>query len=205
MDIREHICIAGKILFERKLTDLAGGNISVRDGEMIYMTPRYSGSRFHWNLSPENIVVGRLEGEEIGDGIGDGIASNPNFSREGWSHLELYRHYPDIQAVVHAHAFYAQPFASLCMPIEPVLEANDKFGVVQVIEPAPAHSRELADKVVAGFVGQEERIRKFAAVVIIPRHGLIAGGKDLHLTLDTIERVNTNAYCILARKMLGAG
>jgi L-fuculose-phosphate aldolase len=196
MDIREHICIVGRIMFERRLSDLAGGNISVRDGELIYMTPRYSGSKYHWNLAPENIVAGKLEGDDI--------ASNPNFSREGWSHLELYKHYPDIQAIVHAHAFYAQPFASLCMPIEPVLEANDKFGVVQVIEPAPAHSRELADKVVAGFVGQEERNRKFAAVVIIPRHGLIAGGKTLDLTLDTIERVNTNAYCILARKMLAA-
>ncbi len=197
MDIREHICAAGRILFERRLTDLAGGNISVRDGEMIYMTPRYSGQKFHWNLAPENIVVGKLEGDEI--------AANPNFSREGWSHLELYRHYPDIQAIVHAHAFYAQPFASLCMPIEPVLEANDKFGVVQVIEPAPAHSRELAGKVVAGFVGQEERIQKFAAVVIIPRHGLIAGGRSLDHALDCIERTNTNAWCILARKMLVAG
>jgi L-fuculose-phosphate aldolase len=195
MDISEHICIAGRIMFERKLSDLAGGNISVRDGDMVYMTPRYSGSKFHWNLSPENIVVGKL----------DEIAENPNFSREGWSHVELYRHFPDIKAIVHAHAFYAQPFASLCMPIEPVLEANDKFGVVQVIEPAPAHSKVLAEKVVAGFAGQEERIRNFAAVVIIPRHGLIAGGKNLDLTLDTIERVNTNAYCILARKMLGAG
>ncbi len=195
MNIPEHICLAGRILFERKLTDLCGGNISVRDGDTIYMTPRYSGQHYHWNLAPENIVTGRLAGNEI--------ASRPEFSREGWSHLELYRRYPDIQAIVHAHPFYVQPFASLCLPVQPVLEANDKFGVVEVIQAAPAHSRELAEHVVAGFTGQEERIRKMAAVVIIPRHGVIAGGKTLDAALDAVERVNTNAWCILAGKMLG--
>jgi L-fuculose-phosphate aldolase len=196
VDASLRICLAGRILFQRRLTDLAGGNISVRDGDMIYMTPSFAGARLHWDLSPEDIIHGKLEGDEL--------ASHPKFSREGWSHLALYHHFPDINAVIHAHAFHVQPFSSLSLPIEPVLEANDKFGIVQVVEAAPGHSKELADKILAGFMGQEERIRKMAAVVIIPRHGLIAGGKDLDMTLDTVERVDTNAWCILARKMLGA-
>jgi L-fuculose-phosphate aldolase len=181
-------------MFERRLTDLAGGNISMRVGDFVYMTPRYSGARYHWDLSPEQILYGRWDNDEL--------ASNPQFSREGWSHLELYKHFPDVQAVVHAHAFHVQPFSSLSMPIDPVLEANDKFGLIEVIEPAPAHSKVLAEKVVAGFIGKEEMIRKMAAAVIIPRHGLIAAGKDLDMTLDTIERIDTNAWAILARKML---
>jgi L-fuculose-phosphate aldolase len=192
----EHLCLAGRILFQRRLTDLAGGNISMRVGDLVYMTPRYSGARYHWDLSPDQILCGRWDNDEL--------AANPQFSREGWSHLELYKHFPDVQAVVHAHAFHVQPFSSLSMPIQPVLEANDKFGTIEVIEPAPAHSKALAEKVLAGFAGKEEIIRKMAAAVIIPRHGLIAAGKDLDLTLDTIERIDTNAWVILARRMLGS-
>src|SRR5690606_6858951 len=125
----------------------------------IYMTPTYSGARLHWNLVEEDIISGKLDGDEL--------TSHPKFSREGWSHLALYHNFPDIKAVIHAHAFHVMPFSALGVPMEPLLEANDKFGTIPVIDSAPGHTRELADKVVAGFRGQEERIRKMAAVVII--------------------------------------
>jgi L-fuculose-phosphate aldolase len=190
----QQICLAGRILFDRRLTDLAGGNISMRLGELVYMTPRYAGAHYHWDLSPEQILVGRWDNDDL--------SLNPQFSREGWSHLKLYQRFPDIQAVIHAHAFHVQPFSSLSMPMEPVLEANDKFGIIQAVEQAPGHTKELAEKVVAGFVGKEAMIRKMAAVVMIPRHGLIAAGKDLDSTMDTVERVDTNAMVLLARKLL---
>jgi L-fuculose-phosphate aldolase len=197
MNPAEHLCLVGQILFQRRLTDLAGGNISMRVGEFVYMSPRYSGARYHWDLSPDQILCGRWATDEL--------ATHPQFSREGWSHLALYQHFPDVQAVVHAHAFHVMPFSSLSMPIEPVLEATDKFGVIEVIEQAPAHSKLLAEKVLAGFAGKEEIIRKMAAAVIIPRHGMIAAGKDMDLTLDTVERIDTNAWTILARKTLQGG
>lgn len=194
MNPSEHICLAGRILFQRRLTDLAGGNISMRVGDLVYMSPRYAGARYHWDLAPEQILCGRWDNDEL--------AENPQFSREGWSHLALYKHFPDVQAVVHAHAFHVQPFSSLSRPMEPVLEANDKFGVIEVIEPAPAHSKELAQKVIKGFMGKEAIIQKMAAAVIIPRHGMIAAGKDLDLTLDAVERIDTNAWVLLTRKLL---
>ena len=194
MNLSEQICLAGRILFQRRLTDLAGGNISARSGDFVYMTPTYSGARYHWDLSPDQIITGRLDSDEL--------ITNPQFSREGWSHLELYKRFPDIQAVIHAHAFHVQPFSSLSLPIEPVLEANDKFGTIEVIEAAPGHTKELAEKVIAGFVGKEEMIRKMAAAVIIPRHGMIVAGKNLDMTLDATERIDTNAWVILARKIM---
>ena len=116
MTIAEQICDAGRILFQRKLTDLAGGNISVRDGDLIYMSPSYAGAKYHWDLKPEQIICGGWRNDEI--------STNPLFSREGWSHIELYKHFPDIQAVIHAHAFHVQPFSSLSMPIEPVFRSK---------------------------------------------------------------------------------
>ena len=194
--IPEQICDAGRILFEKRLTDMAGGNISARVGDIVYMSPRYSGSKFHWDLQPEDLVTGRWADDEI--------TQNPNFSREGWSHLYIYRNFPDAQAVIHAHPFHVMPFASLCMPMEPVLEATQKFGVIGLTKPAPAHTRELAEHVIEALQGQDERIRKFAAVALIPYHGIICAGKEFFLTLDTVERVNTNAYCLQSRKGLMA-
>jgi L-fuculose-phosphate aldolase len=192
--IPEQLCEAGRIMFEKRLTDMAGGNISARIDERIWMSPRFSGSRFHWNLTPEDLVSGCWADDEI--------MHHPNFSREGQAHLAIYRTFPDVQAVIHAHPFHVMPFAALARAIEPVLEATQKFGVVEVTRPAPGHSKELADYVVEAMKGKEERMRKQAACVLIPYHGVILAGKEFHLVLDALERIDTNAYCILARKQL---
>jgi L-fuculose-phosphate aldolase len=193
--IPEQICLAGEVMWEKRLTDMAGGNISARVDDVVYMSPRYSGSRFHWHLKPEDLVSGRWEDDEI--------TRQPNFSREGWSHLMIYRSFPDAQAVIHAHPFYVMPFAAQCRAIEPVLEATQKFGVVELTKPAPAHSMDLAYNVVEALQGKEERMRKQAAAVLIPYHGIILAGVNFLLALDALERINTNAYCILARGLLG--
>lgn len=190
----EKLCDAGRIMFSKRLTDMAGGNISARDGDTVYMSPRYAGQRYHWDLQPEQIVSGRWADDEI--------TQNPNFSREGWSHLYIYRHFPEVQAVVHAHPFHVMPFTAFCRPIEPVLEGTQKFGVVELCEPAPAHSRELAEKVVAAMRGKEDRMRVQAAAVLIPYHGIILAGINFDKTLDALERIDENAYCLTVRRQL---
>lgn len=182
-------------MFERRLTDMAGGNISARDGNTVYITPRYSGSKKHWQLTTDDILSGPLDGEEL--------LNNPRFSREGKAHLAIYRNFPDCQAVIHAHSFHIQPFAVAQKPIPPVMEATEKFGTIEVIPYAPAHSGDLAKNIVEGLCGQDERIRTQAAGVLMPRHGIILAGKDLYATVDALERIDTNCWCILAQRWLG--
>ncbi len=192
--IPEQIALIGRRMFERKLLDMSGGNISVRDGSLIYCTPRYSGSRHHWQLRPDDILVGELETNELLD--------NPQFSREGKAHLAIYHAFPSVGAVVHAHPFHILPFCVAERPIEPCLEATQKFGVVEMVPQAPAHSEALAENVVAGLKGKEERIRTQAAAVLLPKHGIIAAGKDLLAAVDAVERIDWNAYCLMARKLI---
>jgi L-fuculose-phosphate aldolase len=182
-------------MFSKRLTDMAGGNISLREGNTIYMSPRFAGQRYHWDLTPDLLVTG--------DWTTDEITKNPSFSREGWSHLFLYRCFPDVQAVVHAHPFHIMPFTAFGKTIEPVLEGTQKFGVIELCEPAPAHSKELAEKVVAAMRGKEDCMRTQAAAVLIPFHGIILAGKDFDKTLDALERVDENAYCLTVRNQLG--
>jgi L-fuculose-phosphate aldolase len=194
VSIPEQIAATGKLMFERRLTDMAGGNISVREGHTIYISPKGSGSIRHWQLTAADIISGEMDSEEL--------LNNPNFSREGKAHLAIYRHFPEVGSVIHAHSFHIQPFVSLSRPIEPVLEQNQKFGVVIPAKAAPAHSQALADNIVEALKGKEGNIRKQAAAVIIPTHGIIVAGKDLLAAIDALERIDWNAWCIISRALI---
>jgi L-fuculose-phosphate aldolase len=189
--IPEQIAYIGRMLFERRLTDISGGNISVREGDNIYITPRFSGGRKHWQLEPEDILCGRVSD--------DNILENPLFSREGKMHLAIYRKIPIAGAVIHSHPFHVLPFCSTGKSIVPVLENSEKFGEIECVQPAPAHSADLADNVVNGFLGKEARIVKMGAAVLIPMHGIVAVSRDIFSALDTVERIDWNAWCLLAR------
>jgi L-fuculose-phosphate aldolase len=194
LTIPEQIAMVGRRMFERKLLDMAGGNISARDGSLIYITPRYSGSLRHWQLNQNDILAGELETDELLD--------NPQLSREGKAHLAIYHAFPSAGAVIHAHPFHILPFCVAERPIKPCLEATLKFGVIEVVPQAPAHSAALAENVVAGLIGKEERIRTQAAAVLLPKHGIIVAGKDLLAAVDALERIDWNAYCLLATQLI---
>jgi L-fuculose-phosphate aldolase len=94
------------------------------------------------------------------------------------------------------------PFCVASRPIEPVLEQTQKFGVIKAVGAAPAHSQELADNIVEGLKGQEAVIKKQAAAVLLPHHGIIVAGKDLRAAADALERIDWNAWCILSQSQL---
>jgi L-fuculose-phosphate aldolase len=194
--VSEQIVYMARRMFERRLTDMAGGNISARAGETLYITPRYAGSRQHWQLTAGEILSGSLQG--------DGLQRHPRFSREGQAHLAIYRAFPEVGAVIHAHPFHVLPFCVAGRPIEPVLEATQKFGVTPVLPYAPAHSEHLARFVVEGLRGREANLRKQAAAVLLPKHGIVVAALDLWAAIDALERIDWNAWCILSQGMLPA-
>jgi len=194
--IPEQIIYVAKRMFERRLTDMAGGNISARAGDELFVTPRYAGSKQHWQLTTADILRGTV--------AGDDLFQQPRFSREGKAHLAVYREFPDVGAVIHAHPFHVLPFCVAGRAIEPVLEATQKFGVTPVVPFAPAHSADLARHVVDGLRGREANIRKQAAAVLLPKHGIIVAALDLWAAIDALERIDWNAWCILSQGMFPA-
>jgi L-fuculose-phosphate aldolase len=192
--IEEKIIAVAQLMFERNLTDITGGNISVRHDDKIYITPRYAGSRFHWRLRPEDIVIGPIDS--------DASFEHPSFSREGRSHLAVYRAFQECQSIIHAHPFYIMPFCAYKKPIEPVLRAARKFGVLKFIDEVEPYSEAQAMSIIHHLRGQEELMKTAAAAVLMPMHGIFLVGYDLHQALDALERINTNAWCLLARRLL---
>ena len=184
----------GKMLFSRKLTDFAGGNVSIRVNDLIFITPRYSGAKQHWDVDPRTIIQGRIDSDDV--------INNPNFSREGRAHLSVYRKYPEANAVIHSHSFHAMAFCAAEKAIPPILESTEKFGLIEPIPFTPAHSQALADNIVAALEPKRALIIKHAAVLLLPKHGLFTVSKDIFLCLDAVERVDWNCYCLLSQKLL---
>ncbi len=195
MTIQEQIIYSAKFMFDREIIDISGGNISVREGDTVYMTPTLAGNQYHWNIDPEDLVIGSLSKIEE-------LKNHPQFTREGLSHLTIYQAFPFVGAVIHAHPKYILPFTAISKPIPAILSASKRFGELQYHAEAQAYSQEQADSIVQVLMGQENRMKEKAAGVLMPRHGLIAAGGDLMTVLDCVQRMNTNAYAVLAQKWI---
>ena len=193
--MRAKVARFGGWLFERRLTDAAGGNLSARVGDVVCLSPRYAGSKRQWQLQPEDVLLVDLDGNIL-DGAGE-------ISRESKVHLRLHREFGEHgTGVIHAHARNLLVFAAMGRPLPPVLESTRKFGEIPVVEYAPAHSPQLAENVAGAIRGQESRIRKQAAAAIAPWHGLFVIGKDIDAAFDAVERMALNAYIILIAEMI---
>lgn len=194
LPIRKKIASLGLLMYNRHLTDSAGGNISTRVGDYICITPAYAGAKYRWELQPEQVLVCDREGNKLD---GEGI-----ISREAKVHLTLLNEFPDHLAVVHGHAQNALVFCAAGIPIEPVLEDTLKFGTVEVCEYAPAHSSDLSKFILEKMKQKADALAKGSAGVLAQWHGLFVLGRDLDMAFDSFERIDGNAHIILMNSIL---
>ncbi|NWG20634.1 MAG: class II aldolase/adducin family protein [Chloroflexi bacterium] len=186
--------IAG-LIYERFLTNSAGGNMSCRVGEHIFITPRYLGSKHRWKLRPEMVIVC--------DGNGQVIEGDPAVvSRESKMHFACYRAFPDVHGVIHAHARYLSVFAAAGKPVLPFTDYTEKYGVTEVVPYFPSHSQELADAVVAKLMPRQAAFQKNGLGLVLAWHGAVAVGRDLADAYDTLERLEWAAHTQLMARLL---
>lgn len=190
-DPRKRLCDIAQLIYDRKLTDSAGGNMSVRQDGRIYCTPKYAGSKRQWRLSPEEIVVTDMEGRQI-EGTGE-------ISREFDMHLSVYRAFPKANGICHAHAEHALLFASMKRPITPTSEMTDMYGVIELCEERASHTPELAITVVETLKRRERELDEHAIACLLPRHGITVVGADLDDAYDALERLDGSARILLGR------
>jgi L-fuculose-phosphate aldolase len=195
-EAKEKIVRLGKLMFDRHLTDSAGGNISVRIDDKIYMTASYAGGRYHWDLTVDQILTLDLDGNKL--------EGNGKVSREAKVHLVLLNEfYPEGNAVVHSHARNVLVYCAAEKPMPPVLYATRKYGYVPQCVDAASGTDDLAINIANSVREQENWVKNNAAPVMAPRHGLFVLGTSLENAFDATERVDTNAHCILTGFHLG--
>ncbi len=186
---------AMKLLFDRRLTNAAGGNAAMRVGEnRIIVTPSMMSEHKHCEIGPENILVCDYDLNIL---EGDGV-----LSRECRMHAKLLRNIPEIGAVIHAHPEYTMVYVAAQKPIPNVTEATQKMGDCQLIQQAKAYSEDLADHVYDFFKDKRELLKKTGLCGLLPLHGTVAVGKHLEQAFSVVERIECDAKCNIFGKMI---
>jgi len=198
--IAESICKVAKLLYEKELTDLAGGNISVRDGNLIYINEVMSGPKYYWSISPDSIIVTDLCKIPV---IGDVNL----ITREAPTHYMIYQNFPDINAVIHCHPLYPLVFASAHMNIPNVSEMSRVMigeQPIEFIEETVPSSKIQAKRVVENFKKRRKEKKDAALICTVPFHGLFVAGRNLNEALVYVDIVNNCAKLLIYRKLMFA-
>jgi L-fuculose-phosphate aldolase len=197
-DPRPAMVAIADLLYSRRLTNSAGGNLSCRVEDTIYITPRYLGSKQQWRLREEQILVF--------DGAFNILQGDPaKVSRESRMHFACYEHFPQINSVIHAHPQYLTVFASAGESLPPVNQYTEKFGNLPVVANLPSHSQELADAVVEAITPRADLLAKNGLGMILAWHGVAVVGRDLDDAYDTLDRLEWSAQTYLLGRMAGLG
>ncbi|WP_163536124.1 class II aldolase/adducin family protein [Gracilibacillus sp. YIM 98692] len=191
---RKDLCEVTRMMFDRFITNAAGGNISVRINEEHYiMTPTLMSQAKFCRLKPEEIIVINRDGEVL--------EGNGKVTREFNMHIAAYDARPDAGAVLHAHPKESMVFASLGLELPHLTEASRKLGEIKTLPFAPATSSELAATVSEYLKSRQDTL---PVATLLREHGILVVDKTLRKGYDILERIEYNAYVNIQAKLFQA-
>lgn len=186
MDTRQKLVEVAKRLYDRNMNAALGGNVSIRQGDVIIITPTGANKGF---LTERDLIGVDLEGRRLD---GNGVASS-----EAKMHYEVYRERPDVAAIIHAHPPFAVGFALAHqnLPDNLLPEAAIVLGRVPCLPYTTPSTMELARQVA------EALLERNAA--IMANHGAIAVGKDLEEAYNRMELLEQTCISVIVATVLG--
>ena len=177
----------GKRLVEKGLVRGAGGNISLREGNSVYLSP--SGFPLD-EIKPEqyvkvNLKTGQVQKESLLP------------SCEMFLHLSCYRVRDDIGAVAHVHPPFSIGLGCAGLTLkalspEFVISLGERVPLIPYFTPG--------SEILAGKVSQ---VLKNHSAVLLQNHGLVAVGKDLHQACLRAEIIEEAAKIYFVSHLLG--
>jgi L-fuculose-phosphate aldolase len=193
---RQQLIEVCKLVYDRYLTNAAGSNFSVRASkDTFYLTPTNNAKNNRLRMSADDLLLVDIEGRIL-DGKGQ-------LSRSWPTHRRMYLEFEHTNAVIHAHPKMATVFACREAPMEPFLDAMQKYGPIPVL---PRHLQvdgpEFGQAIVDIFRGCEESFRKYGHAVFYPFHGVLVAAPTLEDAYDLLERIEFNATAILFQRLL---
>ena len=193
---REIMCEVVKAMFDRDLTNAAGGNLSERmNKEHFIMTPTLMAQQKLCKLEPEDILVVDKDLNVI-EGTG-------KVTREINMHMAIFEVSEDVRTVIHAHPKESMVFACLGLEIEHLCENTVKLGKVETLPFVPATTPELAAMVKEYMEKRKDEISKHPVAALLNKHGIILADKNgLKSAYDVLERIEYVAYVNIQAKLL---
>ena len=180
----ERLIRAARHLAARGLSPGSSGNLSVRIGSRVLITPTGSS-------------LSRVESGDLAEvSLEDGGATSGTPSKEFPLHLAVYRQRPRATAVVHLHSPYATAIS--CLPpdgqgaaaLPPLTPYRVmRFGDVPLAPYAAPGSAELALGV--------ERLAGRASALLLAQHGSVVAGESIDAAVDLAEELEAAAQVTL--------
>lgn len=166
---KQEIIETGRWIMEKNLTWGTSGNISVREGDHIYVTA--SGTVIG-DLHEEDITVVDLEGK---------VLEGRKPSKETGMHLEVYRKRPEVAAVLHASPFWTTFAACTTMEIKTDLFIESMYYDEKLLRVPYFH---------AGSSALAEAVSKVAEkthVILMEHHGMLCYDQNLKECRSALE------------------
>ena len=175
-ELREDLARAGRILFERGLTNGAAGNMSVAlpDGNFI--------------VTPTGCSLGHLNIDELSKVDANGtLLSGKKPTKEVPFHIALYKVNPSVKAIIHLHSSYSTAYACLdgldpmkaIKPMTPYLVM--RLGKVIMTPYRKPGSTLIADDISKVGAGNK--------AFLLANHGMVVGGKDMNDALNNAQEL----------------
>lgn len=192
---REMVKIA-HYMWDRKLTNSAGGNFAVKvDDNKILVSPSLMSERLFCDLREDDFVL-----IDYDNNILEGTNA---ISRESYMHCLILKNFDYINSTIHAHPQYCMVYASQSKPIPNITEATMKRGVVECIDGhVQAYTHELSEAVYKYFDERRTLASQQPIGCIMPLHGVVVSGPDLHMAYSMLERIETDAMCNIFKSLI---
>lgn len=179
--IRQRIIEYAKLCYDKGLVSAAGGNISMRWGNSVFITATNAPLR---RLRPENIVEIDMDGQILDAALGE----KP--SKEWGMHLAVFQKRPDVDSVIHIHPVYS---------IASTVAIGEHFSLLTVSAQLKLHagyapfakpgSKELLNEVADAIREGGENLN----AILLERHGIITFAKEMEVCYNIAELVEETA------------
>ena len=160
--IRQELARYGNLIAQAGLTAGAGGNISAREGRLIW-------------VKPSGLAMAELKGTDmccINLDSGRQVDGKLKPTSELPMHLGIYRARPDIMAVFHTHSPWASGVVSAGIEYRPMFaEVVNDLGNTVIVPYHMTSTKELADAVAEAAKQYE--------TIYLRNHGVVTLGKTM--------------------------
>ncbi|MBO8435762.1 MAG: class II aldolase/adducin family protein [Spirochaetes bacterium] len=170
-EAKAEVALFMKRTYDRGLTTATGGNISMRFGEIMLITPS---GKDKGSLTADDIA-------EVDLATGENLTPDKKLSIETDMHRSVYLKRGDVNAVVHSHPVFACLFTASEEKINTTLIAESYF-LLDEVEKVPYR--------LMGTPELAEAVAEYAPdhnALLLENHGAIAFGKTLIAAFDRLE------------------
>ncbi|MBP7830760.1 MAG: class II aldolase/adducin family protein [Kiritimatiellae bacterium] len=184
--VRQELAEYARKIAAAGLTAGAGGNISAREGRLVW-------------VKPSGLAMAELKGTDlcaVDLASGRQVEGQLRPTSELPMHLAIYRARPDVQAIFHTHSPFASGVISSTEDIRPMFaEVINDLGGVALVPYIMTSTQELADAVAAAAKDHD--------TIFMANHGVVALGKTLRQAFFRCEVAEDAAKALVAARLAG--